>query len=68
MQLGMPFGRWPHECGETLGEVWSVEPDIGRVAVGVPNRVDRLRALGNAVVPQIPELIGRAILRAEGLQ
>jgi DNA (cytosine-5)-methyltransferase 1 len=32
---------------------------------GVPDRVDRLAALGNAVVPQIPELIGRAILAAE---
>jgi DNA (cytosine-5)-methyltransferase 1 len=31
---------------------WAVEPDVGRVAHGVPNRVDRLRALGNAVVPQ----------------
>ncbi len=41
---------------------WQSEPDVGRVADGVPNRVDRLRALGNAVVPQIPELIGNAIL------
>jgi DNA (cytosine-5)-methyltransferase 1 len=44
---------------------WSLEPHVGRVAHGVPARVDRLRALGNAVVPQIPELIGRAILQAE---
>jgi DNA (cytosine-5)-methyltransferase 1 len=41
---------------------WCSEPDVGRVAHGVPSRVDRLRALGNAVVPQIPELTGRAIL------
>jgi len=44
---------------------WAPEPDVGRVANGVPARVDRLRALGNAVVPQIPEIIGRAILEAE---
>lgn len=31
---------------------WSVEPDVGRVAYGVPARVDRLKCLGNAVVPQ----------------
>ena len=45
---------------------WLTEPDVGRVAHGVPSRVDRLKGLGNAVVPQIPELIGRAILQAEG--
>jgi DNA (cytosine-5)-methyltransferase 1 len=42
---------------------WSPEPDVGRVADGVPARVDRLRALGNAVVPQIPEIIGREIMK-----
>lgn len=31
---------------------WAVEPDVGRVANGVPSRVDRLKCLGNAVVPQ----------------
>jgi DNA (cytosine-5)-methyltransferase 1 len=44
---------------------WDVEPDVGRVAHGVPKRVDRIKQLGNAVVPQIPELIGRAILTYE---
>ena len=41
---------------------WPTEPNVGRMAYGVPNGMDRLKALGNAVVPQIPELIGRAIL------
>jgi DNA (cytosine-5)-methyltransferase 1 len=31
---------------------WTTEPDVGRVAHGVPARVDRLKCLGNAVVPQ----------------
>lgn len=31
---------------------WTFEPGVGRVADGIPNRVDRLRGLGNAVVPQ----------------
>ena len=41
---------------------WIVESNVGRVAHGVPGRVDRLKQLGNSVVPQIPELLGRAIL------
>lgn len=48
-----------------LREFWRSEPAVGRVANGVPDRAHRLKALGNAVVPQIPELIGRAILAAE---
>lgn len=51
-------------CGTELGGIsrWPAEPPVGRVANGVPRRVDRLRALGNAVVPQIPEIIGQAIM------
>jgi DNA (cytosine-5)-methyltransferase 1 len=44
---------------------WAVEPDVGRVAHGVPDRVERLAALGNALVPQIAEWIGRRILAYE---
>lgn len=34
------------------GQWWAAEPNVGRVAHGVPNRVDRIKGLGNAVVPQ----------------
>lgn len=43
---------------------WPVEPGVGRVAHGVPGRVDRLKGLGNAVVPQLAEMFGRAIMAA----
>ena len=36
----------------SLERIWNAEPAVGRVADGVPGRVHRLRALGNAVVPQ----------------
>jgi DNA (cytosine-5)-methyltransferase 1 len=48
------------------GGWWAAEPDVGRVAHGVPSRVDRLRSLGNAVVPQVTETWAAAILEAEG--
>ena len=44
---------------------WEVEPNVGRVADGVPVRLDRLKALGNAVVPQIPEVFGQIIMSLE---
>ena len=42
-------------CGyERIGSsYWETEPAVGRVADGLPNRVDRLKALGNAIVPQV---------------
>lgn len=56
-------GQLPTAVG---AHAWAVEPDVGRVANGVPSRVDRLKSLGNAVVPVIPYIIGQAIMRAEG--
>lgn len=44
------------------GGWWQTEPDVGRVAYGVPDRLDRLRGLGNAVVPQVAEFIGSLIM------
>jgi DNA (cytosine-5)-methyltransferase 1 len=44
---------------------WLIEPDVGRVAHGVSKRVDRLKCLGNAVVPQVVEWIGRRILEID---
>lgn len=41
---------------------FAAEPALDRVADGIPDRVDALAALGNSLVPAIPELIGRAIL------
>ena len=48
-----------------IGKNWSIEPELGRVANGIPNRMDRLKGLGNAVLPQIVEIIGRAIMEIE---
>ena len=44
---------------------WEPEPRVDRVAHGLPHRVDRLRALGNAVVPQQVYPIFKAIMEAE---
>ena len=45
-----------------FGQWWEVEPSVGRVANGVSDRVDRLRGLGNAIVPQVAELVGALVV------
>lgn len=65
-------GRWLRSKAETLQDGWGKdakshvqlwpEPNVDRVAYGLPSQVDRINSLGNAVIPEIPELIGRAIL------
>jgi len=50
--------------GQSRGTQWATEPAVGRVADGVSNRVDRLRGLGNAVVPQVAEFIVRRVVEA----
>ncbi len=48
---------------------WAAAPGVRRVADGVSGGVDRrarVRALGNAVVPQVAEMVGRAVLHAAG--
>jgi len=50
------------ECGSR----WQPEPGVGRVAHGIPLRVDRLRGLGNAVVPQVVAEIGKAMMASPG--
>ena len=59
--------QWPpapddlHAWGRVQADA---QPAVCRVAHGIPDRAHRLRALGNAVVPQVAEVIGRAIMAA----
>ncbi len=71
------FGGWEEPggpAGETglspgWGSRWPAEPLLGRVANGIPHRVDRLKALGNSIVPQVAERLFRLIRSVEqGLQ
>jgi DNA (cytosine-5)-methyltransferase 1 len=48
--------------------IWLAEPPVGRVAHGVPGRAHRLRALGNAVVPQQAYPLFKAIAEIEGMK
>ena len=52
-------------CGATHGQsgeaIWLAEPNVGRVANGIPNRSHRLKGLGNAIVPQVASEIIRCI-------
>ena len=57
------MGRGSYDVSPWMDGSW--EEGIPRVAKGVKDRTARLKALGNAVVPQIPEIIGRAIMEIE---
>jgi len=54
-----PIGLFP--TGPTW---WSSEPSVERVDDGTPGRVDRLRSLGNAVVPDVAHWIGSRIMES----
>jgi DNA (cytosine-5)-methyltransferase 1 len=68
---GVPIGIQPEHAnpdisGDTRGQqtapIWLPEPNVGRVADGIPNRSHRLKALGNAVVPPLVAEIGRIVM------
>jgi DNA (cytosine-5)-methyltransferase 1 len=65
-QAGTREAGVPIASGER--EKWPPEPGVGRVADGIPARVDRLRALGNAVVPQVAEYVGHQLARMMGVR
>jgi DNA (cytosine-5)-methyltransferase 1 len=56
-RLAIGEGERSDPCQEQPAAIgadwWAVEPDVGRVAHGVSDRVDKLRAYGNAIVPQV---------------
>lgn len=59
------WGQKPRNVGARLSgcDEWDPEPDVGRMAYGIPSRMDRVERLGNAVVPQVAEWLGGRILR-----
>jgi DNA (cytosine-5)-methyltransferase 1 len=54
-----------HGLPHWLDGYWDIEPDIPRTAKGVKDRVNRLRALGNAVVPAQAYPVFKAVMDAE---
>jgi DNA (cytosine-5)-methyltransferase 1 len=71
-QVARPPARsWVSRCDGSShgGAYWQAEPGVGVLVDGFPNRLggwgDAMRCLGNAVVPQVVEVIGRAIVEAE---
>ena len=48
---GIPAGM-DGDLDFLINDYWNEEPDIPRIATGIKHRVDRLKCLGNAVVPQ----------------
>jgi len=57
----------PRDGSSLRGESswWDIEPNVGRVAHGLSGRVHRLKGLGNSIIPQIAEEIGKAFIKAD---
>lgn len=49
------------DSNRSYGDIWKVEPGMGRVAHGIPAWMDRIRCLGNAVVPQVAQVIAQRV-------
>lgn len=72
LEVGPCFGRdarqkltaFKRDCSTGAGQ-WATESGICRVANGVSHRMERIRGLGNAVVPQVAKFVGRCIMAAE---
>ncbi len=62
--LGQPSPLTQFERSGSDGEIREVERNFCGISYGLSRRVDRLRALGNSVVPQIPEIIGKSIMES----
>lgn len=62
LRSALPRKTWPADPAERSGP----QSRVGRLAHGVPHRMDRLRCLGNAVVPDIAEIFGTFIREAHG--
>ena len=65
VRTGWTMGQDAHSRGSRAGTWWEAEPAVGRVDNGLPNGLHRRRGLGNAVVPQVAEFIGRLIVEAD---
>ena len=60
--------QWPlGQGGRAYPAIWEPEPNVGRVANGISNRVDRLKGLGNAIVPQVGFQIIRMMIAVDEL-
>ena len=55
--------RKSRRSSENQRNQWTVEPSVGRVADGGPRRMDRLRCLGNAIVPQVAQVVAERLLQ-----
>ncbi len=56
--FGCKNGRW---------KLWPTQPGVCRGDDGIPHRVDRIKGLGNAIVPQIAYIFFKAIMEIEGI-